>query len=230
MKESYPVQLAEDAKIQKIDEEPAFVWWVLFVLKKRDHIISAVQARVKKRTRKYGILVPTTVEETYALDKQNNSSCWRDVIKKEMKNVIVAFDLLDKGDKPPVSYAKLKVHLVFDIKLDLTRKARLVADGYLTHDPADSTFTGVVSRETVRIALTYAALHGLDIWAADIMNAFVQTPITEKYWVEYGPEFGSDHIGKIAVVTRALYGVKSSARDLGIISGIAWTIWVTNRA
>ena len=90
-----------------------------------------------------------------------------------MKNVIFAFNLLERGDKPPVGHAQLKVYLVFDAKLDLTRKARLVADGHLTPDPVDSTYAGVVSRETVRIALTYAALHGLDIWAADIMNAFV---------------------------------------------------------
>ena len=122
--------------------------------------------------------------------------------------MIVAFNLLDKGDDPPVGCSKMKVHLVFDVKLDLTRKARLVADGHLTPDPADNTYAGVVSRETVRIALTYAALHGLDIKAADIMNAFVQAPMTEKYWIECGPEIGSDKIGKMAVVTSALYGMK----------------------
>ena len=72
----------------------------------------------------------------------------------------------------------------------------MIADGHLTPDPVDSTYAGVVSRETVRIALIYAALHGLDLCAADIMNAFVQAPTTEKYWVECGPEFGSDNIGK----------------------------------
>ena len=45
------------------------------------------------------------------------------------------------------------------------------------------------------------------------MNAFVQAPTTEKYWVRCGPEFGSDNVGKVGVVTRALYGMKSSARD-----------------
>lgn len=52
--------------------------------------------------------------------------------------------------------------------MDLTRKARLVADGHLTPDPVDSTYAGVVSRETMRTVLTYAASYGLDIWAADI--------------------------------------------------------------
>ena len=95
----------------------------------------------------------------------------------------------------------------------MTRKARLVADGHLTPDPVDSTHAGVVSRERVRIALTYTGLCGFDTWAADIMNAFIQAPTIEKYWVECGPEFRSDNIGKVAVVTRALYGMKSSARD-----------------
>ena len=69
----------------------------------------------------------------------------------------------------------------------------------------------MVSRETVRIALTYAALRFLDLWTADIINVFVQAPTTEKYWIECGPEFGTEHVGKKAIVTRALYGMKSSS-------------------
>ena len=173
LKESYPVQLAEYAKLYEIDSEPAFTWWVPFASKKRDHIVSGVKARVKKKTRKYGILVATNVEEAYLLDEQNNTTHWRDAIAKEMKNVMVAFKIMDSDDRLRVSFSRLRVNLVFDIKLDLTRKARLVADGHLTPDPIDSTYAGVVSRESVRIALTYAALLGLYLWAADIMNAFV---------------------------------------------------------
>ena len=103
--------------------------------------------------------------------------------------------------------------MVFDVTLDLTRKTRLVADGHFTPDPVDSTYADVNSREAVKIVLTCAALHSLDIWVADILNAFMQAPTTEKYWVECGPEFGSDNMGKQAVVIRALYDMKSSARD-----------------
>ena len=196
IKESHLVQLAEYAKLLGIGDEPAFAWLIAHALRKRDQIISSVNAQVKKRTMKYGIIVPTTVKEAFNLDKPNSNNYWRDAIQKEMKNVTVAFKILDSKDRVPVGYSKLKVRLVFDIKLDLTRKARLVADGHLTPDPVDSTYADVVSRETVRIALTYGALHGLDFWAADIMNAFVQAPITEKYWIECGPEFGSEHVGK----------------------------------
>ena len=213
VKESHPVELAEYATMKDIVNEPAFCWWVPYTLRKRDQIISAVNRRVKKKTHKYGIEVPSTVEEAYALDQKNKNPYWSDAIKKEMRNVVVAFNILDSGEKAPIGYSKLGVHMVFDVKLDLTRKARLVADGHLTPDPVDSTYAGVVSRESVRIALTYAALMGLDLWAADVMNAFIQAPTSEKYYIECGPEFGNENRGKKAIVKRALYGMKSSGRD-----------------
>ena len=46
-------------------------------------------------------------------------------------------------------------------------------DGHKTPDLEDSEYAGVVSRESVRIALTYAALHGVDVLAADICNAYL---------------------------------------------------------
>ena len=78
------------------------------------------------------------------------------------------------------------------------RKARFVANGSKTKDPNVTTYAGVVSRETVRIVLTYSALNGLDLMAADIQNAYLQAPILVKYWTRCGPEFGSEHQGKKA--------------------------------
>ena len=170
VKESYPVQLAEYAKLHHLEDEPAFVWWITRALRKRDQIISSVKVRVKNRTRKYGIMVPVTVKEAFDLDRQNGNSQLKDAIQKEMKNFMFAFKVLDFSEKAPVGYSRLRVHMVFDIKLDLTRKAHLVADGHLTHDPVDSMYVGVLSRETARIALTYAAFHGWDLWATDGMN------------------------------------------------------------
>ena len=135
----------------------------------------AVKNRVKKRSHKYGIEIPQTVQDAYVymLDNQNNNALWRDAVKKEMTNVMIAFKILDIVENLPVGFSKVGVHMVFDITLSLTRKARLVADGHLTSDPVDSTYAGVMSRELVRIASTYAVLLGIDIWSADIMNTFV---------------------------------------------------------
>ena len=60
-------------------------------------------------------------------------------------------------------------HLVFDINMAFMRKARFVAGGHITDPPASTTYTSVVSRETVRIALLLAALNDLDVCAADIV-------------------------------------------------------------
>jgi hypothetical protein len=97
--------------------------------------------------------------------------------------------------------------------MDFTRKARLVLDGYKCPDPASSTYAGVVSRESVRIALTYAALNGLDVCAADIRNAYLQAPSSAKDYIICGPEFGLENQGKVALIHRALYGGKSAGRD-----------------
>ena len=65
----------------------------------------------------------------------------------------------------------------------------------------------------MRIAFTYAALNGLDVWAADVKNAFLQAPCSEKYFTVCGPEFGSEFIGKLAIIVRAAYGLKSAGAD-----------------
>ena len=54
-KESNPVEVAEFAKAWCIEDEPAFCWWVPYILRKRDYIILAVKSRVRKTTHKYGI-------------------------------------------------------------------------------------------------------------------------------------------------------------------------------
>jgi hypothetical protein len=100
---------------------------------------------------------------------------------------------------------------VFDVKLGegFRKKARLVALGNRTQTPATLTYSSVVSRDSVRIALTVAALNELDILVCDIEGAYLTAKCREKVWVEAGPEFGSE-VGKIIIVKMALYGLKSS--------------------
>ena len=63
MKENYPVEMAEYAKANGIDDEPAFSWWVPYILRKRDAIIKSVKARVRKTTHKFGIEVPRDIND-----------------------------------------------------------------------------------------------------------------------------------------------------------------------
>ena len=70
-----------------------------------------------------------------------------------------------------------------------------------------------MSRESIRIALTYASLNGLAVFGADIQNAYLQAPTSEKHYIICGPEFGLENIGNIAVIVRALYGGKAAGAD-----------------
>jgi hypothetical protein len=213
LKESHPVEVAEFAKARGIDHEPAFAWWVPYTLRKRDVILSAVRQRIRKTTHKYGIEVPKNINDAHQIDKKNGNTFWRDAIKKEMYNVGVAFEILEEGAKAPAGWSKVTGHLVFDVKMDFTRKARWVLDGHKTPDIVGSTYAGVVSRESIRIAFTYAALNDLDIFAADIRNAYLQAPSSQKNYIICGPEFGLENVGKVALIHRALYGGKSAGRD-----------------
>ena len=94
-----------------------------------------------------------------------------------------------------------------------TRKARLVADGHKTDAPASITYSSVVSRDSVRVCLTAASLNGLDVFACDIENAYLNADCREKLWTIAGAEFGSEK-GDVMIIARALYGLKSS--------GAAW--------
>ena len=79
----------------------------------------------------------------------------------------------------------------------------------MTETPKCMTYSSVVGRETVRIALTIAALNDLQVKAGDVMNAYVTAPCSEKIWTVLGKEFGTDQ-GKKSIIARALYGIKSS--------------------
>ena len=74
-------------------------------------------------------------------------------------------------------------------------------------------YAGVVSRESIRILLTHAAVHKVSVKAADIRNAYLQAPTSEKHYIICGPEFGLENEGKRTVIVRALYGGKSAGAD-----------------
>lgn len=215
IKESNPVDVAEYAIARGIDDEAAFAWWVSYVIKKKAAIISAIKARGTKRktSHKYGIEVPTSVAHAMRLDAESGTTYWKDALGKEMWNVGGAIEILDEGQQAPPGWSKSSGHLIFDVKMDFTRKARWVKDGHLTPDPDTSSYAGVVNRESVRIALTYAALHDLDVFAGDIRNAYLQAPSSEKHYIICGPEFGLENQGRVGLIHRALYGGKVAGRD-----------------
>jgi hypothetical protein len=76
MKQLYPIQLAEYAVANRINEEPAFAWWVTTFLKKRDRILAKVKSKYWQIAHTYGTRIPKAVEEALAIDKSNGNTLW----------------------------------------------------------------------------------------------------------------------------------------------------------
>jgi hypothetical protein len=124
----------------------------------------------------------------------------------------MVFKLLEDNEPVPVGSKLIDYHIVFDIKIDLTRKARLVASGHRNRNvPSHLTFSSVASRDSVRIMLLIAAFNDLQVLSTDIRNAYLNASCREKVHVKVNAElFGKEHQGKFAVIVRALYGLKSA--------------------
>ena len=58
----------------------------------------------------------------------------------------------------------------------------------MTHTPYTKKYCRVVTRVTVCIFLTMAALHKLEAKAAEILNTYVMAPNHEKIWKVLGLE------------------------------------------
>ena len=212
LKESNPLEVAEYAVANLIDKEPAFAWWVGFALRRRDRLIKAAKTtRYMRKWQKYGIEIPKTVERALEIDKETGTDYWAKALRLEMSKIFPAVKILDEGAQHPVGHQMIPCHIVFDVKMDFTRKARFVAGGHKTQEPETPTYASVVSRESVRIGFLLAALNGIDVIAADIAGAYLNAPCHEKICMKCGLEFGKEYEGRFAIITKALYGLKTSA-------------------
>ena len=137
-------------------------------------------------------------------------------------NVKVAFNKLDGVTEEQMRPSKIKpgynffgTHMIFEINMDgkFTCKARLVSDGRQTDAPASIMYLSVFSRDIVGIGMTVVSLNGLDIFAYDIGNVYLNATFRGKLWTLSGVDFVSDK-GRAMIIARSLYGMKSS--------GAAW--------
>ena len=118
---------------------------------------------------------------------------------------------LGKGAAIPEGYTKIRCHFVYDCKHDGRFKSRFVAGGNMTDTPVDSIYSGVVSIPGIRLVTFIAELNGLELWATDIGNAYLESVTKEKVAFVAGPEFG-EYKGHTFIILKAQYGLKSSGR------------------
>jgi len=162
---------------------------------------------------KFGYRIPRNYDEAMQLDLKNGNTLWHDAIVLEMSQLAEYDTFYDLGHKdtasPPAGYKKIRTHLVFDVKHDGRHKARMVADGHLTDIPLESVYSGVVSLRGLRMVTFLAELNGLELWATDIGNAYLEAYSAERNFIIAGPEFGELE-GHYLIIVKALYGLRTS--------------------
>jgi hypothetical protein len=160
----------------------------------------------------FGVEVPRNPTHAALLDKVSENTLWADATKKELDSINSheVFRLATKEDDLR-EYKRIPYQMIFDVKHDLRRKARLVAGGHMTNPPVEDVYSGVVGMNTVRLAFAVGAMQGLDVCAADISTAFLYGKTKEKLYIVAGPEFGPELEGKRLIVQGNWYGLRSAA-------------------
>lgn len=162
---------------------------------------------------KYGVLIPNTVEEAIAFDKLNGNTFWQDAIYLEVNTLIElgCFEFLSPDDKPSPEYQRTKLTMIFEVKQDGRRKARLVAGGHLVELHGINAKSTVVKSISLRLLDIIAHRDNLKILCGDVTNAFITANCLEKVYAYCGPEF-QDRQGCKVIFKKALYGLRSSGR------------------
>ena len=80
------------------------------MLRSRDRIIGKVKSCYWKKTHKFGIEFPKSVEEALAIDRKTQTDFWCKAIEKEMKNVMPAFEFRDNDDTLP-GWKRIDCHM-----------------------------------------------------------------------------------------------------------------------
>ena len=84
LKESNPIEIAEYVTALDIENEPAFLWWVPFTLRKRDRIISGLNFHVQKHSHKFGINIPKYITEAQKLNAINGNHLWPEAYENKI--------------------------------------------------------------------------------------------------------------------------------------------------
>ena len=95
------------------------------------------------------------------IDRENGNTFWQDALNKEMGKAKIAYEHVQGCEPADVrkgkvdvlkGYQEITCHIIIDVKMDFTWKARFVANGSRTHTPSSVCYSSVVSRESVRLA------------------------------------------------------------------------------
>ena len=64
-----------------------------------------------------------------------------------------------------------------------------MADGHLTPEPIENIYSGVVSLRDLRLVIFLGKLNQLELWGADMGNAYLEAFTDKTLYIVVGPEF-----------------------------------------
>jgi hypothetical protein len=88
--------------------------------------------------------------------------------------------------------------MIFDIKIDDTRKARFVAWGHVMDPPMSITYSCAIARDSMRLVFLIATLNDLDMRSDNIRKTFLNLQTKERVNTTCVLKFGSNLIGQTA--------------------------------
>ena len=100
-----------------------------------------------------------------------------------------------------------------------------MADGSLTPDPVENIYSGVVSLRYLRLVRFLGELNNLELWGADIGNAYLEAYTHEKLFIITVAEFEELEAFILLVFNKAPYGLKSCGKRWGECSLTLSRIW-----
>ena len=179
---------------------------------------AGVNGKKRKKQRpkellKYGVIVPRNVAHAYQLDEENGNTFWQEAIKLEIDSLIglECFEFHPNGHRPGTDFQWTSLTVIFDVKQDLRRKARLVAGGHLVDSLDNNVYSSTVKGISVRVLHVIAHRMKLKLLCGDVGNAYVNAYTNELVYSKCGKEFGPNLEGKTVVIKKALYGLRTSS-------------------
>ena len=83
-------------------------------------------------------------------------------------------------------------HLIFDVNMEFSRKAQMVANGAMTEVPSSLTYYSIVSRDSVCLDLLIEILNDLHVMSCDVGDSYLNVTCQEKTWFVAGAEHGPE--------------------------------------
>ena len=142
---------------------------------------------------------------------------WKQAVDSEFRSLqeMGTWTLVD----PPKNRKIISCKWVFKIKRGkdneiLRYKARLVARGFTQREGIDynDVFSPVIRFDTLRIMISIALYHDINLLQLDIETAFLHGNLEEELYMKQPP--GYEQPGKVCKLKKSIYGLKQASRIL----------------